>query len=140
MQEPISPDSKDSGGFRLTSLKSWLKPDEMPGDLDLRTARRDIFRIVLPAAMELILVSLTSMVDMMMVGDLGTWAVSSVGLTGQPKFILQALILATNTGVTALVARAKGAQNYKETNSALRHGLMITMIMGILMSIIRTIL
>jgi len=77
---------------------------------------RDIVKIAWPSFIELLLTQLASMVDMMMVGsiggtanpELGVQALSAVGLTTQPKFLLMTAFIAMNTGVTALVARYKG--------------------------------
>ena len=51
----------------------------------LKEIRSDIFRMAWPSAMEMILVSLCGIVDMMMVGQLGSYAITAVGLTNQPK-------------------------------------------------------
>ena len=49
------------------------------------------------------------MVDLMMVGQLGAWALTSVGLSTQPKFLVMTMFMALNVGATAMVARFKGA-------------------------------
>ena len=51
----------------------------LPEGVSSRDVYRDILRIALPASVELMLSSLVSMVDLMMVGGLGTWAITSVG-------------------------------------------------------------
>ena len=62
------------------------------------------------------------MVDLMMVGSiggeanptLGAQALTAVGLTTQPKFLLMTAFMAMNTGVTALVARIKESATGKK--------------------------
>ena len=104
----------------------------------------DVLRIAWPSFVELILTQLASMVDLMMVGsiggtehaELGTMALSAVGLTTQPKFLLMAVFIAMNTGVTAMVARAKGVGDKEQANLVVRQGLMFTFLSTILISVL----
>ncbi len=94
----------------------------------------DIVRIAWPAFMEFILTQLVSMVDMIMVGQLGPWAISAVGLTSQPKFLLMAAFMSMNVGATALIARYKGEGDDKKTNMVLRQALLITFVLSAITS------
>ena len=97
---------------------------------------KDIVHIAWPAFVELTLTQLASMVDMMMVGQLGAYAISGVGLTNQPKFLLMTMFIAMNVGVTALVARYKGAGEPSKANRVLRQGLLLTFVFSFMASII----
>ena len=77
---------------------------------------KDAFRMAWPAVLESFFVSLAGMIDTMMVSSLGTAAVSSVGLTTQPKFIALTLFLAINVAISALVARRYGQKDKKNAN------------------------
>ena len=59
----------------------------------------DVIRIAWPSLVELMLTQLASMVDLMMVGQLGAWAISAVGLTTQPKFLVTTVFMALNIGI-----------------------------------------
>ena len=48
---------------------------------------KDTLSTAWPAVLESFFISLAGMIDTMMVSSLGTYAVSAVGLTTQPKFI-----------------------------------------------------
>lgn len=104
----------------------------------------DIIRIAWPSFVELILTQLASMVDMMMVGsiggtanpELGAQALSAVGLTTQPKFLLMTAFMAMNTGVTALVARYKGIGDKQKANLVVRQGLMFTFFASLILSVL----
>ena len=104
----------------------------------------DIIRIAWPSFVELILTQLASMVDLMMVGSiggeanptLGAQALTAVGLTTQPKFLLMTAFMAMNTGVTALVARYKGIGDREKANLVVRQGLMFTFFTTIILSIL----
>ena len=105
---------------------------------------RDIVRIAWPSFIELLLTQLASMVDMMMVGsiggtanpELGVQALSAVGLTTQPKFLLMTAFIAMNTGVAALVARYKGRNDKENANLIVRQGLLFTFLVTILFSVL----
>ena len=72
-----------------------------------------------PAVLESFFVALAGMIDTMMVATLGSYAVASVGLTQQPKFISLTLFFAINVAVSAIVARRKGEQKRKAANEML---------------------
>ena len=82
--------------------------------MQLSPLQRSVFGIAAPAVAELVLTSLTSLADTIMVGRLGSYAISAVGLTNQPRFIMLAAFVALNVGTTALVARFKGQGNREE--------------------------
>lgn len=132
-------------------------PDEAPSDLKVTKAipegihymelYKDIVRIAWPSFVELLLTQLASMVDLMMVGsmggeanpEIGVNALSAVGLTTQPKFLLMGAFIAMNTGITALVARNKGIGNKEKANTIVRQGLMLTFFITLVMSILGTV-
>ena len=96
----------------------------------------DIVKIAWPSFVELTLTQLTSMADMMMVGRLGAYAISGVGLTNQPKFLLMTMFIAMNVGATALVARYKGAEERQKANTVLRQALLLSFVFSLVASII----
>ena len=125
-----------SGNLKVTK--------HLPEGVESKELYKDIIRIAWPSLVELILTQLASMVDLMMVGqiggsanpEMGAAAVTAVGLTTQPKFLLMTAFMAMNTGVTALVARYKGTGDMKKANLVVRQGLMFTFFATIILSII----
>lgn len=101
---------------------------------------RDVMRIAWPSLVELLLASLASMVDMMMVGAMGPVigdeAIAAVSLAAQPKFIFVSLIIALNAGLTAAVARARGAGDHDLANDTLRQGLLVSMMVCVFGSLV----
>ena len=91
--------------------KSRKERRALADTIENRELYRDIIQIAWPSLCELFLTSLVSMVDNMMVGNLGDWAISAVGLATQPRFIFMNLIMALNTGTTAMISRARGRQD-----------------------------
>jgi putative MATE family efflux protein len=103
-------------------------------ELSPKGLQTKVLNLAGPALAEMMLISLVSMADMIMVGRLGPAAIASVGLTNQPMFFAMAVFMALNVGTTAIVARSVGAQDLKGANDAARQTFMLTMIMGLLVS------
>jgi putative MATE family efflux protein len=103
-----------------------------PGrQLDIETESRAekralIVNLTWPALAESILASLVSMVDMMMVASLGSYAISAVGLVTQPRFVMLAAFMALSVGSTAMVSRFKGARDAETANTVLNQSLVMT--------------
>lgn len=108
---------------------------ELPEGITSKMLYSDVVRIAWPSFIELMLTQLASMVDLMMVGSLGAWALTAVGLTTQPKFLLMTMFQAMNVGVTALVARYKGAGNVYKANLVVRQSMLLTLILSLAASV-----
>ena len=87
---------------------------------------RDAVNVAWPSVLESFFVCLAGMVDTIMVGSLGSFAIAAVGLTTQPKFLGLAVFLSMNVAVSALVARRKGAGDRESANRIVRMALLIT--------------
>ena len=111
-------------------------PHVLPDGVTNRAVYQDILQIAVPASVELILSSFTSMADLIMVGNLGTWAITAVGLTTQPKFILMTMIMAMNVGSTALVAQSRGSGSREAAQKYARQAMLLNLILSILLSVI----
>ena len=93
--------------------------------------RMNIFHIVWPVFIEVLLGSLFGMIDMMMVGRISEYAaqaVSAVGMTNQPVFLGLSFVQALNVGGTAIIARYYGAKKYKNISLVLKHVMLLAML------------
>jgi putative MATE family efflux protein len=108
----------------------------LPPEVTSNMLYHDVIHIAWPSMVELALTQLTAMVDLMMVGQLGPWAITSVGLTTQPKFLLMTMFMALNVGTTAMVARSKGAGDQERANLYLRQAFAITLVLSVIMSVV----
>jgi len=108
----------------------------LPEGITSRMLYSDVVRLAWPSLIELTLTQLTSMVDLMMVGGLGPWAITAVGLTTQPKFLFMTMFMAMNVGATAMVARYRGAGDAKKANEILRQALLLTFALSLAASIV----
>jgi len=97
----------------------------------------EYIRIAVPSVCEMVLISLISMIDTVMVSSIGTDAVAAVGLVNQPRMIMLCLFFALNTGITAVIARRKGEDRRADANSTMRTAiLMILGLSAILMAVL----
>lgn len=112
------------------------KKTPLPEQVTSKLIYKDIVQIAWPSLVELTLTQLASMVDMMMVGRLGSSALTSVGLTTQPKFLLMTLFMSLNVGATAMVARYKGAGRPEKANLILRQSFLMTFFLSLIMSVV----
>ncbi len=106
-----------------------------PVSMSPKQIRSQVIRIALPALVELSLMQLASMVDTMMVGQLGPWAISAVGYCTQPRFLLMAVFIALNTGATALISRSVGEGNKEQANRVLQTSVMITFSLAVIIAV-----
>ncbi|MGI6643780.1 MAG: MATE family efflux transporter [Bacillota bacterium] len=101
-----------------------------------RELRKRIIDLALPSLIEMTLMTLVSMADMIMVGRLGPWAITSVGLSNQPMFVSMSVFMSLNVGATALVARSIGAGKPDEAAKAARQALVIASAAGVLLAVL----
>lgn len=79
--------------------------------------------------------SFIGMANLMMVGHLGPYAISAVGITNQPVLIGLGIFQAFNVGSTALVARFVGAKDYALAKTAARQTLTMSVLIGFIVCI-----
>lgn len=103
---------------------------------ELRAMTRKAISVAWPAMAESFFVTLAGMIDTMMVSELGTYAVSAVGLTNQPKFIGLTLFFGINIAVSALVARRKGEQRRESANTILLTALALSVVLCAVISVL----
>ncbi len=125
-----------AGTKELIDSLQKQKKTVLPEEVNNKALYRDIIQIAWPSLIELTLTQLASMVDLMMVGQINYNALTAVGLTTQPKFLLMTLIQSLCVGTTAMVARYKGAGKQDKANLVLRQSLMLTFFIAIVMAVL----
>ncbi|MDR0858178.1 MAG: MATE family efflux transporter [Oscillospiraceae bacterium] len=110
----------------------------LPQNVTSRNLYRDVVKIAGPALAEMLLSSLVRMVDQMMVGTIGLDAIAAVGLVLQPSFLMMSVIMALNTGTTAIIARARGAGENDKADAILRQSLVLCGLISVIVMIFGT--
>lgn len=117
-------------------VNSMIKQNQIIGELpESKQVYKKFLQVAWPSAIESLLVSLIGSVDTIMVGTLGEGAIAAVGITNQPKFILLAMVMSLNVGITAVIARRKGQEDKEGANKTLRTGLLLSAILSFIMSL-----
>lgn len=93
--------------------------------------KKRIWELAWPAILANISGTLVNLVDMMMVGQLGSLAIASVGLGGQFSWFMMPLMFAVSTGTLALVARFVGARDIETAEKTLEQSLYLAFLMSI---------
>ncbi len=87
-----------------------------------------VFKVAWPSVLESVFIALAGIIDTYMVSSLGTYAISAVGLTTQPKFIGLAIFFSISIAVSALVARRKGEEDRRSANEVLVTAFVVALI------------
>jgi putative MATE family efflux protein len=120
------------------------KPVSMNLDLEaLETApnakkalRKTIVELAGPSLAEMVLTNFIAMLNMIMVGRVGAVAVTTVGLTNNVVFFMLALFFALNTGTTAIIARAIGANDEEKANRAAQQAFLLNVSLSVTFSLV----
>src|SRR5437879_6192851 len=105
--------------------------DRMAGataDASAKVASTSVFQLAWPVMVANLLQTLTTTVDVIMVGSLGSEApaaVAAVGFGGQFIFLFFSVMISVSAGTIALVARAVGANGLAEPHPILKQSLVL---------------
>ena len=103
-------------------------------ELTKETLNKNIIRLALPVALENVLHMAVFIVDIIMIGRLGTAPVAAVGLAGALSFVIAMIFTALNVGTTALVARSFGAKQKAEAREVAGQSILISLVFGLTIS------
>jgi putative MATE family efflux protein len=103
-------------------------------ELTKNNLNKNIIQLALPVVLENVLHMAVFIVDIIMVGRLGTMAVAAVGLAGALNFVITMIFCALNAGTTALVARNFGAKEKAEAQTVAGQSLLLSIILGLITS------
>lgn len=98
---------------------------------------KNTLHIAWPSIVESVFVNLATIVDSLMVSQLGSAAVSAIGLSTQPRLISLAIFTGINTAIAALVARRYGEGDKKKANEILHTATLVVIAFSIVMMALR---
>ena len=88
--------------------------------------RKEIWAIAVPAIIESLFNTFSSIIDSKMISQVGTQAIAAISVTNQPRLFVMCVFFAMNTSLSALVAHAVGANDKKKANQLLVTALTLT--------------
>jgi putative MATE family efflux protein len=101
-----------------------------------RRTDRDIVRLAWPAIISQVLASAVSLIDIAMLGRLGTDALAAVGYTSQFFQLAQAALLALSVACVALMARALGAGEPERARGAFAASLVLALVSAVVICVV----
>ena len=108
--------------------------------LDLTDESLSPFKVIVwlawPLFLEQILSTFVSFADTAMVGALGVNATASISISNSFVFLLNGVMMALGTGLTAYVARSVGARDYEAARSYIRHAIILLALVGLPISLV----
>lgn len=96
----------------------------------------NVWKLSIPAILTQISSIVMQYIDSAMVGNLGEEASASIGLVSTSTWLLGGLISAISVGFSVQVAHAFGRKNPKEGRDILRHGLVSSIIISLILTLI----
>ena len=97
---------------------------------------KSLLRLSWPAAVELTLASIITMVTMILVASIGREAVSAVGITGQVIMLPWVATQALSVGGMAVAARSIGMGDHRQTRSASEQTLLLSLFFSVIFVVI----
>jgi putative MATE family efflux protein len=94
------------------------------------TRRPGIWELALPTITGNVIFALAAMIQTRFVGALGAQAVAAVGVSQRVLMTMQALFMAISIGLSALTARAWGANDRQEAARVLTAGMVLTAVVS----------
>ncbi len=88
--------------------------------------RKEIWVIAVPAVVESLFNTFSSMIDSRMISRVGTKAIAAISVTNQPRLFVYCIFFAMNTALSALVARTVGAKDQRRANGLLVTAMWLT--------------
>ncbi|MGE5542080.1 MAG: MATE family efflux transporter [Bacillota bacterium] len=125
---PVDRSAGEKTAKRVAAAHTFRTAASVPGSN--AEIRGRVIGLSLPVLTEMTLMALVSMVDLIQVGRLGPWAITSVGLSSQPMFVAMSVFISLNVGATALVARFTGGGRPEEATAVARQALLMATAIG----------
>ncbi len=122
---------------RTSYLFSLIRQSLRGGEYDYTqgSIKAAIVLLAIPMILELSLESLFAVVDMFVVGKLGSNAIQTVGLTESVITIVYTIAIGLSTGATAMAARRVGEKKPDEASHAGAQSMVLTLTVSLLITI-----
>ncbi len=111
------------------------RTEQLTQTLSQENLRRTILLLAWPVMAEMALGTVTQIVDMAMVGRLGSASIAAIGMSMQPFMLAFSIFSAISVGNTALVARFIGSKDPDSASRTLAQSLLIGITMAALIGV-----
>ncbi len=97
---------------------------------------KKVWRLSVPAILTQIATIVMQYIDSAMVGNLGGDASASIGLVSTSTWLIGGIIAAVAVGFSVQIAHNFGAEKYQEARCVLRHGLITSILISLILMVI----
>ncbi len=98
--------------------------------------RKEIWVIAVPAIVESLFNTFSSIIDSRMISRVGTKAIAAISVTNQPRLFVYCVFFAMNTALSALVAHSVGAKDRRRANGLLVTAMLLTLVASIVLGLL----
>lgn len=98
--------------------------------------KKAIIKLAIPMMLSMFLIMLYNLADSIWVAGLGADALAAIGFITPLFMVLIGLGNGIGAGANSLIARYIGAQNYKQANNAGLHGVLLSVIVSVIFTIL----
>ena len=95
-----------------------------------------LMKMSVPMMISMFMLALYNVVDSIFVSRVSEAALTALSLAYPIQFLMVALNIGTNVGVTALISRSLGEKRFEDANDYARHGLFLAIIYTILFMVL----
>lgn len=108
------------------NYKGRLVDDPVDHELGRIPIGRLLFKMSVPMMVSMFMLACYNVVDSIFVSRISEAALAALSFSYPIQFLMVALNIGTNVGVTALISRSLGEKNFENANEYARHGLLIS--------------
>ena len=116
--------------------KGKLVNDPVDHELGRLPIGRLLFKMSVPMVISMFMLALYNVVDSIFISRVSEDALSALSLAYPVQFLMVAINIGTNIGMTALISRSLGERNFDKANDYASHGLFLAIMYSILFAIL----
>lgn len=116
--------------------KGRLVNDPVDHELGRLPIGRLLFKMSVPMVISMFMLALYNVVDSIFISRVSEDALSALSLAYPVQFLMVAINIGTNVGMTALISRSLGEKNFDKANDYANHGFLLAVIYSIIFAIL----
>ena len=113
-----------------------LVNDPVDHELGRLPIGRLLFKMSVPMVISMFMLALYNVVDSIFISRVSEDALSALSLAYPVQFLMVAINIGTNVGMTALISRSLGEKNFDKANDYANHGFLLAVIYSIIFAIL----